>query len=70
MHIHARSLAYFDMIRRCGSIREAARRLHLASSAVNRQLLQLEEEFGTPLFRTNSGWSASWKCSRASAAAR
>lgn len=50
MHIHARSLRYFDMIRRSGSIREAARRLHLASSAVNRQLLQLEEAIGSPLF--------------------
>lgn len=50
MHIHARALTYFDMIRRCGSIREAARRLHVASSAVNRQLLHLEEEVGSPLF--------------------
>lgn len=50
MHIHARALKYFDMIRRSGSIREAARRMHLASSAVNRQLLQLEEEVGSPLF--------------------
>lgn len=50
LHIHARSLKYFDAIRRCGSIREAARRLHVASSAVNRQLLQLEEEIGAPLF--------------------
>ncbi|MBD8094597.1 LysR family transcriptional regulator [Pseudomonas fluorescens] len=55
MHIHARSLKYFDMIRRCGSIRGAARRLHLASSAVNRQLLQLEEELGNPLFERLSG---------------
>ena len=38
------------MIRRSGSIREAARRLHVASSAVNRQLLQLEAEIGSPLF--------------------
>lgn len=55
MHIHARSLKYFDMIRRCGSIREAARRLHVASSAINRQLLQLEEEMGTPLFERMPG---------------
>lgn len=55
MHIHARALKYFDMIRRCGSIREAARRLHVASSAVNRQLLQLEEELGTPLFERMPG---------------
>ncbi|MFT4173980.1 MAG: LysR family transcriptional regulator [Rhodocyclaceae bacterium] len=50
MHIHARALKYFDTIRRCGSIREAARQLHVASSAVNRQLLQLEDEIGFPLF--------------------
>ncbi|MEG2049510.1 MAG: LysR family transcriptional regulator [Comamonas sp.] len=50
MHIHARSIRYFDMIRRCGSIREAARHLHVASSAVNRQLLLLEDEIGSPLF--------------------
>lgn len=50
MHIHARVLKSFDMIRRCGSIREAARHLHIASSAINRQLLQLEETLGTPLF--------------------
>ncbi|WP_312478179.1 LysR family transcriptional regulator [Stutzerimonas nitrititolerans] len=55
MHIHARALKYFDMIRRCGSIREAARRLHVASSAVNRQLLQLEEEIGSPLFERLPG---------------
>ncbi len=50
MKIHARSLRYFDTIRRSGSIREAARRLHVASSAINRQLLALEAELGTPLF--------------------
>ncbi len=43
------------MIRRCGSIREAARRLHVASSAVNRQLLQLEDEIGSPLFDRIAG---------------
>ncbi len=50
MHIHARSLTYFDTIRRSGSIREAARRLHVASSAINRHLLKLEEEIGAQLF--------------------
>ena len=55
MHIHARALKYFDAIRRSGSIREAARRLHVASSAVNRQLLQLEEAIGSPLFERMPG---------------
>ena len=54
-HLHSRALRYFDMIRRCGSIREAARRLHVSSSAVNRQLLQLEAELGTPLFERLPG---------------
>lgn len=38
------------MICHCGSIREAARRLHVDGSAVNRQLLNLEEEVGAALF--------------------
>ncbi len=55
MHIHARLLRYFDTIRRAGSIREAARRLHVASSALNRQLLKLEAELGSPLFERLPG---------------
>ncbi len=50
MRIHARSLIGFDAIRRCGSIREAARQLSVSSSALNRQLLHLEQELGMPLF--------------------
>jgi DNA-binding transcriptional LysR family regulator len=50
MRIHAPALLYFDAVRRAGSIREAARRLNVASSAVNRQILKLEQEVGTPLF--------------------
>jgi DNA-binding transcriptional LysR family regulator len=43
-------LTYLDEVARCGSIRKAAARLNVASSAVNRQLLALEEELGTPVF--------------------
>jgi DNA-binding transcriptional LysR family regulator len=50
LRIHAASLRYFDAVRRAGSIREAARRLNVASSAVNRQVLGLEAEIGHPLF--------------------
>ncbi len=50
LRIHAASLRYFDEVRRAGTIREAARRLNVASSAVNRQILGLETEIGTPLF--------------------
>ena len=50
LRIHAASLSYFDAVRRAGSIRAAARRLNVASSAVNRQILSLETEIGMPLF--------------------
>jgi DNA-binding transcriptional LysR family regulator len=50
LRIHAPAIQYFDAVRRAGSIREAARRLSVASSAVNRQILKLEEELGARLF--------------------
>ncbi len=48
--LHSSTVLYFDAVRRFGSIREAARRLNVASSAVNRQILRLEQEVGLPLF--------------------
>jgi DNA-binding transcriptional LysR family regulator len=50
LRIHAASLRYFDAVRRAGSIREAARQLNVASSAVNRQILGLEAEIRHKLF--------------------
>ncbi|MEA2738075.1 MAG: hypothetical protein QOH05_1382 [Acetobacteraceae bacterium] len=50
LRIHAAALNYFDAVRRAGSIRAAARKLNVASSAVNRQILSLEAEIGMPLF--------------------
>ena len=47
---HLRFLRYLDEVARCGSIRLAAERLHVAASAVNRRIQDLEEELGTPLF--------------------
>lgn len=44
------ALRYFDEAVRCGSIRKAADHLHVASSAVNRQLIQLESELDVKLF--------------------
>ncbi|TFY95871.1 LysR family transcriptional regulator [Pseudomonas nabeulensis] len=55
LRIHAPAIYYFDMVRRCHSIREAARRLNVASSAVNRQILKLEEEMGAALFERLPG---------------
>lgn len=44
MHLHSRALKYFDMIRRCGLIREAARRNRMmvcVSRAAGRLVLEL-----------------------------
>jgi DNA-binding transcriptional LysR family regulator len=49
MH-HTRFLRYVDEIARSGSIAKAAERLHIAPSAVNRRLQDIEEEIGTQLF--------------------
>ncbi len=48
--IRYRSISYFDAVRRYGSIREAARKLGVAASAINRQLIQFETDLGMPLF--------------------
>jgi DNA-binding transcriptional LysR family regulator len=55
LRVHSSAIHYFDMVRRCRSIREAARRLNVASSAVNRQILKLEDELGAPLFERLPG---------------
>lgn len=55
LRIHSSAIHYFDMVRRCHSIREAARRLNVASSAVNRQILKIEDEIGSPLFERLPG---------------
>jgi DNA-binding transcriptional LysR family regulator len=49
--LHARLLTYLDVVARTGSIRQAASKLHVASSAISRQIMALEEELGTPLFQ-------------------
>ncbi len=41
---------YFDAVARHGSIRKAADALRIASSALNRRILDLEDEVGSPLF--------------------
>jgi DNA-binding transcriptional LysR family regulator len=45
-----RVLSYVDAVARCGSIRKAADALNIASSALNRQILDLETDLGAPLF--------------------
>ncbi|HZU63952.1 MAG TPA: LysR family transcriptional regulator [Novosphingobium sp.] len=48
--LHARLLTYIDEVVRQGSIRRAAEKLNVASSAISRQILALEEQIGAPLF--------------------
>lgn len=48
--LHSRMLRYLDEIARTGSIRQASLRLNVAASAINRQLLALEDELGGQLF--------------------
>lgn len=48
--MHAVALRYFREVARQGSIRRAAAVLNVAASAVNRQILKLEEELGTAMF--------------------
>jgi DNA-binding transcriptional LysR family regulator len=47
---HLRFLRYVDEIARSGSIRAAAERLHVAPSAVNRRLQDIEQELDAPIF--------------------
>ncbi len=48
--MHANILRYFTEVARYGSIRRASEELHVATSAVSRQIKKLEDELGTPLF--------------------
>ncbi|MDT8872552.1 LysR family transcriptional regulator [Komagataeibacter rhaeticus] len=42
-------LRYVDAVARAGSIRAAAEKLHIVSSALTRRILDLEHELGTSL---------------------
>lgn len=54
--LQSRALQYFDEVARRGSIRRASDHLNIAASAVDRQILQLEDFIGSPLFeRTPKG---------------
>jgi DNA-binding transcriptional LysR family regulator len=48
--LHSQLLRYLDEVARSGSIRKASAKLNIASSSINRQILALEEELGSPIF--------------------
>lgn len=50
MHLLPTSLRYFLEVARTGSISEASERLHVATSAISRQIAKLEHDVGAPLF--------------------
>jgi DNA-binding transcriptional LysR family regulator len=45
-----RAYVYLDAVARAGSIRKAAERLFVASTALNRKIKEIEDALGTPLF--------------------
>jgi len=48
--MHASVLKYFVEVAQSGSVRKASEHLYVAASAINRQILKLEDELGTELF--------------------
>lgn len=46
----SRFTIYFDEVVRCGSIRGASQQLNISASAIDRQILNMEESIGAPLF--------------------
>lgn len=48
--LHSRVMEYVGQVAHLGSIRAAGAQLHVAPSAINRQIILLEQELGEPLF--------------------
>lgn len=51
----SRFARYFTEVSKLGSIRKASETLHVSASAIDRQLLQAEEDIGVPLFERIPG---------------
>lgn len=49
-----RQLKYFLAVARTGSFSEASRRLYVSQSTLSQQIMQLEDELGSPLFMRTS----------------
>jgi DNA-binding transcriptional LysR family regulator len=50
VELHSRLLRYLDVVVSSGSIRQAAEKLNVASSSINRQILELEESLQVRIF--------------------
>lgn len=48
------ALRYFSEVVQCGSVSSASERLHVAASAISRQISGLEAQLGTPLFERHA----------------
>lgn len=53
--VNSVGLRYFVGVARAGSIRRAADQLHVAASAISRQIQLLEDDVGAPLFKRHPG---------------
>ncbi|MFG6178898.1 LysR family transcriptional regulator [Halomonas sp. THAF12] len=53
--MHWRALRYFDVVAHSHSLREAAGRLHIAPTAISRQIDLLEHQLGAPLLERGPG---------------
>lgn len=53
--LNASALRYFIAVAETGSFRRASEVLNIAASAVNRQIVQLEDSLGAPLFERRRG---------------
>ena len=57
---HLLPLKYIDAVADAGSIRQAAERLAITSTALNRRVIAMEEELGVPIFERLPRGSASF----------
>ena len=53
-HLQDTALRYFYEVVQCGSVSAASANLHVASSAISRQISGLEAQLGTPLFERHA----------------
>ena len=53
-HLQDTALRYFYEVVQCGTVSAASANLHVASSAVSRQISGLEAQLGTPLFERHA----------------